>query len=356
MTDVGIHQILVAASPGDAITNLAISTRNVLRQAGPSEIYAYHVAPALMGDVFELHKYRARHSRNLLIFHASIGQPAVHQFLTSRAEALVLVYHNVTPAQYFEPYDLEFAELLALGRREVEILQPRVVQAIADSAFNARELEEMGYRGIRIVPPVVDFHRFDGVAPRESTLNHLRSLQTPILLSVAQLMPHKRPDLLVEMMHCIETYRGLRPVLMLVGHHRLARYTRAIREQVRELEVNVHVVGAVDEADLVAMFRMASAFVSASEHEGFCLPVVEAMAMGTPVVARACAAVPETVGNAALLVPEAQGPSCYAEAVYEVLTDPRVAQELVRRGHERVNELERGMPAAAIVDALLQAV
>jgi len=354
MSDTGIHQILVAASPGDAITNLALSTRDVLRRVGSSEIFAYHVAPALMGDVIELHKYRSQHARNLLIFHASIGQPAVHEFLTSRAEALVLVYHNVTPAQYFEPYDLNFAELLALGRREVEILRPGVVQAIADSAFNALELEAMGYRDVRVVPPVVDFHRFDGIAPRESTLNHLRSLETPILLSVAQLMPHKRPDFLVEMMHCIETYRALRPVLMLVGHNRMARYTRAIREQVRELEVNVHVVGAVDEPDLVAMFRMASAYVSASEHEGFCIPVVEAMATGTPVIARACAAVPETVGNAALLVPESQGPTCYAEAVYELLTDHHVGAELVRRGHERVAELERGMPAAAIVDALLQ--
>ena len=175
MSDVGIHQILVAASPGDAITNLALGTRDVLRRVGPSEIFAYHVAPGLMGDVIELHKYRSRHARNLLIFHASIGQPAVHEFLTSRAEALVLVYHNVTPAKYFEPYDLEFAELLALGRREIELLQPRVVQTIADSAFNARELEAIGYKDVRVVPPVVDFHRFAGIAPRATTLNHLRS-------------------------------------------------------------------------------------------------------------------------------------------------------------------------------------
>jgi glycosyltransferase involved in cell wall biosynthesis len=354
MTDAGIHQILVAASPGDAITNMALGIRDILRRAGPSEIYARHVSPELMDDVCELHKYRSRHARNLLMFHASIGQPEVHAFLTSRAEALVLVYHNVTPGMYFEPYDLEFAELLALGRREVELLRPRVAQAIAASEFNARELEAMGYRDVRVVPPVIDFHRLAGVEPRESTLKHLRSLETPILLSVAQLMPHKRPDYLVEMMHCIETYRGFRPVLMLVGHNRMARYTRAIREQVRELEVNVHVVGAIDERDLVAMFQMSSAFVTASEHEGFCLPVIEAMAMSTPVIARACAAIPETVGNAALLVPASQGPSCYAEAVYEVLTEPRAGQELMRRGHTRVAEIERSAPDAAIVDALLQ--
>ena len=118
--------------------------------------------------------------------------------------------------------------------------------------------------------------------------------------------------------------------------------------------MNVHLVGAVDEPDLVAMFQSASAVVTASEHEGFCIPVVEAMAMGKPVVARACAAVPETVGNAGLLVPASQGPTCFAEAVHELLTTPSMGEELTRRGYERVAEMERGMPEAAIVDALLQ--
>src|SRR4051812_39723763 len=155
----GIHQILVAASPGDAITNLAFGTRDLLRRVGPSEIYAHHIAPALAlsGQVLPLSTYPARRTPDIpMIFHASIGQPEVHRFLTTRSEPLVLVYHNVTPGSYFEPYDPGFAELLMLGRDEVELLRPRVVRAIADSRFNACELEAMGYRDVRVVPPVVD--------------------------------------------------------------------------------------------------------------------------------------------------------------------------------------------------------
>ena len=111
------------------------------------------------------------------------------------------------------------------------------------------------------------------------------------------------------MMHIAETYLGMRGFLMLVGHQRLERYTRAIREQVQELNLaGVHVVGAVDEADLAAMFRSADAVVTASEHEGFCIPLLEAMTFEKPIVARACAAIPETVGDAALLVPADAGP------------------------------------------------
>jgi glycosyltransferase involved in cell wall biosynthesis len=354
--DVGIHQILVAASPGDAITNLALATREVLRQAGPSEIFAHHLSPSLGNEVFPLAAYRARHARNVLIFHASIGEREVHRFLTDRTEDLVLVYHNVTPAEYFEPYDLAFAELLALGRREVEILRPRVVRAIADSQYNAHELTDMGYRDVRVIPPITHLDRLAGVAPRQSTLNHLQQLDAPVLLSVAQLMPHKRPDYLVKMMHISETYGRAHPVLLLVGHHRLPAFTAAIREQIRELSVDVHLVGPVDDDELVAMYQSAAAVVSASEHEGFCLPLVEAMAFRKPIIARACAAVPETVRNAALLVPAPESPALFGEAVAELLNNPALAAELVQRGDTRLAELRAKATGAAFADALLEAV
>jgi len=354
--DVGIHQVLVAASPGDAITNLALATREVLRRVGPSEIFAHHLAPEVMNEVHPLTAYRTRHARSVLIFHASIGQREVHNFLTDRAEDLVLVYHNVTPAEYFEPYDFVFAELLALGRREVEILRPRVVRAIADSQYNALELVEMGYRNVRVIPPIAHIDRLAGVAPRQSTLNHLSQLDAPVLLSVAQLMPHKRPDFLVKMMHINETYGLSRAVLLLVGHHRLPTYTTAIREQIRELSVDVHLVGAVDDDELVAMYQSASVIVSASEHEGFCLPLVEAMAFDKPIIARACAAVPETVGDAALLIPAPQGPALFGEAVHELVHNPALSQELVERGRTRLAELRATATGASLADALLEAV
>jgi glycosyltransferase involved in cell wall biosynthesis len=355
---VGIHQVLVAASPGDAITNLAMGTRRLLRRVGPSEIYARHIAPELHGDVLPLALYKPRRpAQNVLIFHASIGQAEVHEFLTDGHEPLVLVYHNVTPGKYFEPYDPVFADLLVLGRREVERLLPRVVCAIADSQYNARELEEMGYRNVRVVPPVVGVRRLSTVEPKASTMSHLASFEAPILLSVGQIMPHKRPDFLVQMMHVAETYLGMDVYLMLVGHQRLERYSRAIREQVLELNLTrVHVVGAVDEADLAAMFRSADVVVTASEHEGFCLPLLEAMTFAKPIIARACAAIPETVGDGALLLPPAQGPMFFAEAVAEIFANEPLQRSLVEGGARRLAELESHPPDEAVVEALLEVV
>ncbi len=353
----GLHQVVASASPGDAITDLALGTRDLLRRAGPSEIYARHIAPALADDVLPLERYRPRHSRDILIVHASIGQSEVHEFLTARAEPLVLVYHNVTPGRFFEPYDTGFADLLEVGRREVERLLPRVVLAIADSRYNALELQAMGYRDVRVVPPVMNLRRLTGQAPSSATMEHLERVPEPILLSVGQLLPHKRPDFLVQMMHVAATYLGMHGTLMLVGHQRLDRYTRAIKEQVLELNLsNIHLVGPVGEAELVALFRSADAIVTASEHEGFCLPLLEAMAFEKPIIARACAAVPETVGDAAFLLPADKGPVLFAEAVTEVLSNEPVRRQLVDAGSRRIAELERRPPSVEFVESLLEVV
>jgi glycosyltransferase involved in cell wall biosynthesis len=354
---VGIHQVLVVASPGDAITNMARGLQKLLQTVGPSEIYAQHIDATLVDDVLPLSEYRSRHSRNVLVFHASMGQPEVHEFLMTRREAVVLVYHNVTPAQYFEPFDPVFSTLLAEGRRELEALRPRVASALAASAYNARELEAIGYRDVRVVPPLIGNDRLFEVEPREATMHHLATFESPIMLSVGQVLPHKRPDILVEAMHIAESYLGFRSFLLLVGHQRLPGYARAIRDQVRELNVlGIHLVGAVDDADLAAMFTSASVVVTASEHEGFCLPLVEAMRFGKPVLARSCAAIPETVDGAGLLLPEDAGPALFAEAMDELVANEALQRELAARGHERVSALDAAAADSVIVDALLEVV
>src|SRR5664279_2702141 len=132
-TEFGVHQILAAAAPGDAITNAALEYRDVLRRVGPSEVFARHIAPSSAGEVLPLSDYRSCGSQGVLVYHASIGEPTVEAFLRSRHEPLVLVYHNITPAKYFEGLDDKFAELLVLGRSELEEMRPRVARAIAVS-------------------------------------------------------------------------------------------------------------------------------------------------------------------------------------------------------------------------------
>ena len=178
-----------------------------------------------------------------------------------------------------------------------------------------------------------------------------------MLLFVGQLLPHKRPDLLVKAMHVAATYFGLRSRLLLVGANRFARYADAVSAQIRELNLGqVHVVGAVDDAALAAMFRRAVAFVTVSEHEGFCVPLVESFAFGVPVIARASAAIPETVGDAALLLPDWAGAELVAEAIMRVVGDADLRRELTERGRRRVNELVEMDASVAMLEAISEVV
>ena len=357
-TAFGIHQILAAASPGDAITNAALEYRDVLRRVGPSEIFARHIAPSSVDEVPPLSDYRTCGSQGVLVYHASIGEPMVAAFLRSRHEPLVLVYHNITPAKYFTDLDETFAELLVLGRDELEFIRPRVARAITDSQFNASELEAIGYEDVRVIPPVVDASRLVRTTPDAVMTEHLDEFfPDPMLLFVGQLLPHKRPDLLVEAMHVAVTYFGLHATLLLVGQNRFARYADAITAQIRELNLpQVHVIGLVDDATLAAMFRRAAAFVTVSEHEGFCVPLLEAMAFDVPVIARACAAIPETVGDGGLVLPQWAGSELIAEAIVRVIQDQTLHADLVARGRRRLGELTALDPGVAMLEAIAEVV
>jgi glycosyltransferase involved in cell wall biosynthesis len=355
-TPFGIHQVIAAAAPGDAITNVALEFRDALRLAAPSEIYARHIAPELVGEVRHLREFSRREHRGVIVYHASIGEPAISAFLHSRREPLVLVYHNVTPARYFESWAPDFADLLDLGREELHGFRDRVQLTIADSEFNAAELYEIGYRDVRIVPPVINRRRLLDLVPDQGTLNYLDTeLGMPFVLFVGQLAPHKRPDLLIDAVHIARTYLGFPACLLLVGPQRFKSYANAIISHVRELNLpTAHVVGGVPDANLAAMFRRARAMVTVSEHEGFCVPLVEAMAFGLPVVATASAAIPEIVGDGGLLLPSTAGPTLVAEALVRVVDDEDLRRDLADRGRRRAEYFDRDRSREALLAAILE--
>ena len=142
-------------------------------------------------------------------------------------------------------------------------------------------------------------------------------------------------------------------MLLLVGQNRFARYADAVSAQVRELNLpQVHVVGSIDDARLAAMFRRATAFVTVSEHEGFCVPLLESLAFDVPVVARACAAIPETVGDAALLLPEWAGAELVAGAIDRIVSDADLRNDLIVRGRRRLRELTEVDASVAMLEAI----
>lgn len=353
-----IHQIVVGASPADAVTNDALAIQELLRQVGPSEVFARYVHDELAGEVHRLEEYEAlpsaRTGDNLLIYHASIGEPMVVSFLLERRERLVLKYHNITPPGYFLNIDPAFAELLAGGRMELAALQERVLVALADSVYNARELEHLGYQDVRVSPLVVDTSRLRDLETDAEAAKRLHErLDGPLLLFVGQLLPHKRPDLLLQAYHLLVTYLLPEVHLALVGPYPSDRYRWALEAFVRQLNLDRALLpGRVPAAELATYFRQASAFVTLSEHEGVCVPLLEAMAFGLPVVGRDFAAVPETLAGAGLLLPAEDDPMLAAEALARVLTDEDLRQALVAAGAQRLADFDPDAARATLLSHL----
>jgi len=322
-----IDQLVVGASPGDAITGMALRLRALFRRRGESTLYGLFRDPALEHEVPHVHALPGPDDpswrRRVLLVHASIGHEYLEHVLFERRERLVLAWHNVTPPELVRPTDPALADALALGLDQVRRARSRWSAVMADSAFNASVLAGFGYGDVEVLPAGLDVHRLAAVVPDPAAEARWRGGSGPLAVAVGQLLPHKRPDLVVDAV-ALARRRGLPGLrLALVGHARLAGYAEALRRRAEDAGLGADVVlGAVPDAELAALVRAADVVVSASEHEGLGLPPLEALALGVPVVARACAALPEVLGDAAVLVDPATGADGLAAALVDVLGDP----------------------------------
>jgi glycosyltransferase involved in cell wall biosynthesis len=354
-----IHQLIVSAAPGDAATNAAFEIRDLLRRIGPSELFAANIHEGLLHEVRPLDDLLARDSivdrRDPIVFHGSIGSDAVFDLLWQFDNPLVLVYHNVSPDEYFREYSEDFADLLREGRRRIGQLRDRVVVALADSEFNATELVLMGFERVLVSPLIIDVHRMRSIQPDPVALSQLQALEGPVLLYVGQFLPHKRPEFLLQAFHILSTYLVPGAHLALIGASRLPAYRHRLDELIRELNLpRLHMVGAVPDPILSAYLNRADIFVTASEHEGFCVPLIEAMAFDIPVVARQFAAIPDTIGDAGICLAPEDGPAVFAEAVTELVAVPELGEVLAKRGRERVKDYDSDLARVTLLHNLLE--
>lgn len=348
--------MIVSAAPGDAATNSAMEIRSLLRHLGPSELYAAHVHPDLEQDVLRLVAGSPPPiaPSDIVIFHATIGSREVFDVLWMMPQTLVVYYHNVSPSSAFEQYSPEFATLLRTGRKAIAQLARRTTLALAPSAFNAAELAAMGFRDPRVSPLIVNVERLRAVDPHPLAAEQLAALEGPLLLSVGQFLPHKRPEFLLQAFHVLSTYLVPGAQLALIGASRLPAFRSRLDRYIRELNLSgVHMVGEVPDQVLRAYFERADIFTTASEHEGFCVPLVEAMMFDVPIVARCHGAIPETLAGAGLLVAAEDGPFVYAEALCELVVNASTRARLVEAGRARASQFHPDVARRMLLEHLL---
>ena len=269
-----------------------------------------------------------------------------------RGMPLVLNYHNVTPWEFFEPWAPELIPGLRLGRDQLWALASKVVLGLADSGFNARELVEAGVSEVVVAPILFDGSGFGVVDEGLVERSRGRLGSGPVWLFVGRLAPNKAQH---DVIAAFAAYRAEvgSARLVLVGGSSSVAYGVALEELADSLGVAdaVEFAGSVSGDELAAWYSVADVFVCLSDHEGFCVPLLEAMHHRLPVVAFDSSAVPETLAGAGLVVGD-KSPMVVAEAVDRVLSDPVVAGRLVDRGTERLADFDISVTTEVFENAL----
>jgi glycosyltransferase involved in cell wall biosynthesis len=297
-----VHQVVASLAYGDAIGNHARGIQRALRQAGyASDIYVESADPrveSLTRDYRDLVDDIG--PEDVLIHHFSIGSRASRTAYAVPGR-MILVYHNITPPQYFLGEHPALVRQCFHGRRELLAYRTRVDLALGVSEFNRRELEAAGFRATGVLPVVPDFSHL-AVTPDTRIYNSFDDETTNIVF-VGRLIGNKRPDNLIRYAHAYRTLFNPDARLIIAGsHEHFGGYLAELHAfAARVGATNVHLLGQVTNEELTALYDVADVFLCASEHEGFCVPIVEAFYKRVPVIARAAAAVPATMDGGGVL-------------------------------------------------------
>jgi glycosyltransferase involved in cell wall biosynthesis len=295
-----VNQWVPAAHKGDAIGDSARRVRDLLRAMGHgSDIYALTIDDDLRDEVRPFSDPASRRG-DVTIFHFALVSPLTAEF-ASLPHGRVLQYHNVTPASFFAPYDPALCRLALLGREDLKTLVGHTDVALGDSEYNRRELETLGFAHTGVFPIAVDPDRIRK-APRRPALEEVLAEDGFLnFLFVGRLAPNKKIEDHIKLAEHYKRYVDESYRFIFVGKtDAVPRYYQTILALLSEFKMpkgRFVFTGPVPDEDLATYYRMASVYISLSEHEGFCVPLVEAMAADVPVMAYACTAVPDTLGG-----------------------------------------------------------
>jgi L-malate glycosyltransferase len=295
-----VNQWIPAAHRGDAVGDHARVLRDTLRRWGhESEIFALTIDADMTDEVRPWQDPAARQG-DVTMLHFAVPSPMSEVFARLPG-ARVLYYHNITPAHFFAPFDSGIFGMVETGRRELAGLAGRVDMALGVSEFNRAELEALGFPDTDVLPIFIDTSRLQRAAPAPALDRMLQDGLTNILF-VGRIAPNKRIEDHIRLAEHYKRYVDAYYRFIFVGRcDAVPRYYASVRALVAEFKMlkdRFWFTGPVPDHELAAYYRNAHVYVSLSEHEGFCVPLVESMAMDVPILAYASTAVPETLGGA----------------------------------------------------------
>lgn len=333
--DLRVAIVTPSLTTADAVSNDVMGEAEALKRNG----YSVKVS----SDLTRIRKF-LKNAADILIYHHSRGWYPGVQLVRELSCRRVIRYHNVTPAKFFEGFSRTDQDLCERGRNELtELAAAQCDLYLSASAFSMQELIESGANRSKsfVVPP---FHGIDRLSRinADKTILEKYSGDTVNILTVGRVVPHKNIHHLIEVFahYHFDYNRDSRLVIVGKGGEGFNTYSKLLHNVVQKLELTNAVVftGGVSDEELKAYYLVADAFVTVSEHEGFCVPLVEAMSMKLPITAYASTAIPETLGNAGIVWTE-RNTTLMAESIDRIVKDNTVRIALGERGYRRYESM-----------------
>jgi glycosyltransferase involved in cell wall biosynthesis len=337
-----VHQVLETLEFGDAISNHALALRDRLRARGYRSDILVRTVGMLVIDQARVFETQTLRNADAIVYHHSTGSAMTQGVVDARVPT-AMIYHNITPGSFFVRYRPELAVKLEEGRAQLARLRDDFEVSLGDSRFNADELAALGFKNVDVLPICLDFRRFDTV-PDAAVAGRLADGRQNILF-VGRFAPNKAHADLIGVLARLRA-SGSNVRLILAGRYDgNEAYFAELRARADQLGVfdDVIFTGLITDAELLAYYQGSHVFLSLSDHEGFCVPLVEAMWFDLPIVAFGSSAVAETMGNAGIVLldkndHEAIGALIRIVIGDEVLRNAVVATQRTRRDDFQVEK------------------
>ncbi len=332
-----IIQVLTTLSYGDAVGNDCLAILAFLKEEGyKTEIYVENLDSRISRrEVKRFEEIKPIASDDVILYHLSTGTK-LNEWIKTQKCRKVMIYHNITPPDFFENYNRSAAELCHRGLKQVEDLKDSFDYVLVDSEFNKEDLRKMGYQcPIDVLPILIPFEDYDK-KPNLLTMKEMDDGYTNIIF-VGRIAPNKKQEDLIKTFFLYKKRYNENSRLILVGSYGgMESYYGRLQEYVKRLNVkDVEFTGHIKFDKILAYYRSADLFLCMSEHEGFCVPLVEAMHFGIPIVAYDSCAIKGTLGGSGFLLTEKNYDEM-AGVMNRVLTDNGLRIKILENQKERL--------------------
>lgn len=322
---------------GDAVSNDALAIKQLLIDEGyKTEIYSENIDKRLPQSCAQgIDKYTKGDKDDIIIYHNSTGTDINYRIENYKGKC-IMIYHNITPSDFFSQYNFHARKLVQYGLEGTKHLADKVKYCLADSEFNKANLVDMGYQcKIDIRPILIPFADYEK-KPNENILEKYDDDWTNILF-VGRFAPNKKQEDIIRAFHYYKNNINVKSRLFLVGSDSgMENYSTRLKDYVKLLGTeDVLFLGHVKFDEILAYYRLADAFVCMSEHEGFCVPLVEAMFFGIPIIAYDSSAVGDTLGGAGLLT-KSKDPVLVARLIEICVNNQELRNVLIKKQKERL--------------------